>query len=80
MCPWDTEAPADAKFITFSLSQKSFFLWTKGNNFWMHNSILTIIQLEEDIFLLNNVTKFHEYWTYRNRHHEKQWIFSNKGL
>ena len=31
------------------------FLWTKGNG-----AMLTIIELEEDIIVLNNVTKFHK--------------------
>ena len=32
----------------------------KGNNSLKHGAILTIIKLEEDIMVLNNVTKFHK--------------------
>ena len=34
--------------------------WTKGNKYWKHGVIWTIIELEEDIMVLNNVTKFHK--------------------
>ena len=32
----------------------------KGHNCWKHGAIYTIIKLEEDIMVLNNVTKFHK--------------------
>ena len=33
---------------------------TKGNNSFKHGAIQTIIKLEENIMVLNNVTKFHK--------------------
>ena len=33
---------------------------TKGHNYIKHGAIWTIIELEEDIMVLNNVTKFHK--------------------
>ena len=33
---------------------------TKGHNYWTHGAIWTITELEEDIMVLNNVTKFHK--------------------
>ena len=36
------------------------FSKTKGHNCGMHGAIWTIIKLEEDIMVQNNVTKFHK--------------------
>ena len=52
MFPWDTDAPAIAKFINMELSL------TKGNNSRRHDAIWAILKLE-GIMVLNNVTKFH---------------------
>ena len=40
--------------------QKMNFTVTEGNNSSKHVAIWTIIKLEEDIIILNNVTKFHK--------------------
>ena len=42
-----------------TLSKWWFFI-KKGNNSWRHGTIWTIIKLEEDIMVPDNVTKFHK--------------------
>ena len=54
MCPWDTDAPAFAKFA------KKWIFINKGYNSWRHDAIWSILHFEEDIMVLNNVTKFHK--------------------
>ena len=36
------------------------FYKQKGHKYWKHGATWTIIELEEDIMVLNNVTKFHK--------------------
>ena len=57
MCPWDTDAPATAKFA------KLWIIIKKGNDSWRHNAIWAILYFEKDIMVLNNVTKFHKILT-----------------
>ena len=68
------------------------FSRTKGNNFWRHCTIWTIIELEEDIMVLNNMTKFHKLldlqsrrcWCVKGQHLMPQPLWwqgnKNKGL
>ena len=57
MCPWDTDATDGTR--TLLPNWYSELSLTKGNNFLKHGAIYTIIKLEENIMVLNNVTKFH---------------------
>ena len=40
-------------------SIKFWIYITKGYTYWKHGAISTYIELEEDIMVLNNVTKLH---------------------
>ena len=56
MCPWHTDAHADAKLVYSHKAKLTYFNDQRTINH-EGNTILTIIELAEDIIILNHVSK-----------------------